>query len=266
MHRSEVEEAAKAGIDEAKHEGRSDIGGSEGRKRLACQKRIDEDTGKAADELHGRVLEAADVGDLLREDDHEGIHGRGHEAADKAEQRERALKSLADDEEASADDSGKAGKLAGAEMHMEEDWREGHDNDRAAIVEKGRDADADQTVGLEEEDPAAAKCCSRKGKEERLLRVCGTLERLMAAEKAGCEYDGEEEAAEERAHEHDLGGRKEHLCRYNAIGAKEKQRCEIAEQGFPHGCTFPDDCRATHFPRALLTIKANMINMLYYEL
>ena len=51
VHRSEVEEAAKAGIDEAEHEGRNDIGGSKGRKCLACQKRI-ESEGLQADGKH----------------------------------------------------------------------------------------------------------------------------------------------------------------------------------------------------------------------
>ncbi len=264
-HRREVEVAAKAGVEKADAQDGGHVevgelgGGGQGQGAQAgVGQHVDGHDREAAAELDGRGLEAADVGDLLGEDDHQGIHDGAHAAERQAGRRDARAQALAHDQEGAQEHGREADELDRGEAGLEEDGRDGHHDDGAAVEEKRGHADADVVVGLEEEQPGGAQGRSGKGQVESLLGMSlgGEAVTVLAGEQ---DEAREKRRAEGDAGEYDEGAGQVDEVGDDAVGTKEHEGEQVLLGVFGHVArpSFYVVC-IDDFDRGPARIKANV--------
>ena len=208
-------------------------GGKGQRAQTGVGQHIDGDDGQAAAQLHGRGLKASDIGDLLREDDHQGIHDGAHAAQHQAHRRDARAQALAHDQKGAQQNSGKAHELNGGKAGLEKDRRDGHDNHGPAIEEKRGHAHANVAVRLKEEKPRGAQGGSRKGQVKGLPGV-GLGGQVLAVLGREEDQAGEKDRAQEDTGKHDEGTGQVDEVGDDSVGTKKHKGQQVLLGVFGH--------------------------------
>ena len=197
--------------------------GKRERPREGARRHVDDDGGKAAEELDGGGLDAVDLVDLLAKDDHDGVADGAHATEEKPERGDALAEALTHDEEGAEDDGREAGHFDGSQARLEDHRAERHHDHGAAVVEQRGHADADVAVRLEEKEPCRAE---RRAGDVEAGRLTGVLGRLQVFTRGPGKKDSRRERrrAERDAGEHDEDARQIDEARDDAVRAKEEER------------------------------------------
>ena len=187
---------------------------------------VDGNGGKASAELDGGALHAADLGDLLAEDDHDGVHDGAHGAQEEAPGAHALAQALAHHEEGTYGHGRKAQDLLCGEARLEEHGGERHHNDGAAVEEQRRHAHAHVAVGLKEEEPRHAESCAGDGQVEGLPGVLGRLQVGVGGARER-DQGHQQGGAQAHAGKHDEEARQVDHGGNDAVGPKEDEGGQV---------------------------------------